>query len=403
MKISRQLLVLVAAFFIFSVVSAEAGKRKLSGNHMLKFVEVLNLIDTKYYKPVEMDACIEKIFQKGVSNCTDVYSFYLNEKEKLRDKEFLEGNFGGVGMKLGVVKSTDSQNIAVAEVFPDTPAEKAGLLAGDIIVAVSSTGLVAKFVPVQDVPLSEVVNLIRGRVRTSVAVRVVRNQKQLDFLMVRDSIKHSPISHKNIKPGIGYIRIDEFSGIAAQDFFVALSSLTAGGGLAVLIIDVRNNPGGLMFTVLDILSAFSGGSVLLETREREDQTYFLPTSFLLNGPNSVGEYKHLKVVVLANQFSASASEILACWFKEDFGAPIIGVKTFGKGLVQNLFDLQDGGKLHLTIAEYFVGVKKVPVQGIGVLPTMEVKNPEEWTTSLEADDLQFKKALEVATELLKSK
>ena len=208
MKISRQLLVLVAAFFIFSVVSAEAGKRKLSGNHMLKFVEVLNLIDTKYYKPVEMDACIEKIFQKGVSNCTDVYSFYLNEKEKLRDKEFLEGNFGGVGMKLGVVKSTDSQNIAVAEVFPDTPAEKAGLLAGDIIVAVSSTGLVAKFVPVQDVPLSEVVNLIRGRVRTSVAVRVVRNQKQLDFLMVRDSIKHSPISHKNIKPGIGYIRID---------------------------------------------------------------------------------------------------------------------------------------------------------------------------------------------------
>ena len=155
--------------------------------------------------------------------------------------------------------------------------------------------------------------------------------------------------------------------------------------------------------MLDIASSFSQkeSSSIIFTKTRNGG-YADVTNGDMDAPNKdAGKFKNFKIIVLQNEYSASASEILSGYLKEECGAIVIGKKSFGKGVVQRLFQLSGGGELHLTVAEYFIGKNLVKVQGIGIKPTIEVENPKE--VKKDADDLQFKRALEEAEKLLNTK
>lgn len=359
-----------------------------------KLVEVFFTAEKAYFKELDLNKCVEATLQRGLSECLDPYSRYLTKEETEEQDEEFKGHFGGIGVRLMGKKAKDRNEIVVTLVLKNTPAEKAGLKAGDVLVAVSSTSKKENQISVRGLPLDETVKLIKGKIGAKVSVVILRENDMKEFIMARADIKVDSVEYKMLNSRVGYLQIVEFGQETEADFQAAASSLSA-SGMKALIIDLRNNPGGTLGSVLNINSLFAKDfTPFLYTKGRGDNLYtYEPTKHL------IGKYKNLKIVVLVNEYSASASEIMAGWLKSDYGAPVVGKKTFGKGSVQALIPLSDGSRLRLTIAEYFIGKDKVKVHEVGISPTIEVENPKELKS--EADDLQLKRALQEAEKLLK--
>ena len=224
--------------------------------------------------------------------------------------------------------------------------------------------------------------------------------------MQRARIEIPSVSFRKLSPKIGYLQLSDFSQTTEDDFTVAVDSLVA-SNMKTLIIDVRNNPGGLLNIVILITDHFKPApnlpTVYLKSREGDFEPPLVKKLLPSLLPSfSGGRYQDLKVVILINEWSASASEILAGWFKEEFGAPVIGEKSFGKGSVQGCFNLlsEQETMLCLTTHHYFIGRNKVPVHHLGIEPTVKVKNPVPKKVQKPAD-LQLQKAIEEAKKLLK--
>ncbi len=359
--------------------------------------EVLGLINRHYYKNIDFNNCIPALLKDGVSGCTDRYSYYLDPVQtKEEHTDFLSGEVAGIGVTIELNKEG---GLKVLSVIEGSPAEKVGILENDVVIAVSSSTAISEeaWVDVRKMPLDQSINLIRGPKGSSVNLMVIRNGEQKILTMTRDVVKVKFLKSKMIGPDTGYIKINAFGGEVARQFYETMVNLDKSGAKAV-IIDLRNNGGGKLNSVVDMCSWFAPKRTLTATVlyvvERNS-----PAKDLTTVGMSIGKFNKKKVVVLQNGNSASASEIFSGYLKHEAGAVVIGETSFGKGIVQSLIALSNGGELHLTISEYFIGSRMVKVHGIGITPTIEVK--QEKIPKNEKEDLQLQRAIEEAQKLLK--
>ncbi|MDR0355657.1 MAG: S41 family peptidase [Deltaproteobacteria bacterium] len=294
---------------------------------------------------------------RGMLNTLDAHSSYLTPEEMNEFQQESSGSFTGVGMEL----SSKDSNITVVAPIEDTPASRAGLLSGDQIISIDDKN-------VQDLSLNEVVKLIRGPKGTKVTITVHRPavKKILTFSLIRDFIPLRSVRSEILSPGIGYVSISNFQAETANDVEKAVGDLSKTSPLTGLVLDLRNDPGGLLDQAIKVSGLFIGAAPVVNTKGRtpdqnmeysSDQRAILP----FNCP----------IVVLVNEGSASASEIVAGALQDYGRGTILGAKTFGKGSVQSIVRMPDGSGLRLTTARFFTPSGR-PIQTEGIIPDVEV-------------------------------
>lgn len=288
----------------------------------------------------------------------DAYSAFSDPESTKQFKETLMGSFSGIGAEMGVKNGL----VVVIAPLEGSPAQKAGVKAGDIIVAVDKKNIT------EDMSLDEVVRLIRGPKGQTVNLKVFHKDADSaeDISIVRDDIEVQSIKSE-IKDGILHVSVLSFNGDTSQKFTQAVREAKT-KNITGVVIDVRNNPGGYLDTAVDISSHFMnpGLPVVIE-RGKQEITHKSGGAGLLRG---------LPVVVLINGSSASASEIVAGALQDTLNAKVIGTKSFGKGSVQEVIDLSDGSSLRVTVAKWFTP-KGRSINEQGIEPTIVVEDNED--------------------------
>lgn len=319
------------------------------------FTEVLTIIKKSYVDEVKTKDLINGAV-KGMINSLDPHSGYLSQEAFKDFQAETKGEFGGVGIQLGIKDGI----LTVIAPIEDTPAYKAGIKAGDKIIKIS--GQLTK-----DMAIHDAVSKMRGQKGTSVTIAIVREgwKEPKDFTLVRDIIKIKSVKAKMIDEGVGYIKLTQFQEMTASELTAALEKLKK-EGMSSLILDLRNDPGGLLNSAVEVTEQFLPPKKLvvsIKGRDGEKNEYYT---------DGEKPYTETPMVVLVNQGSASASEIVAGALKDWNRAIIIGVQTFGKGSVQSLIPLSDGSGLRLTTAKYYTP-KGTSIQSVGITPDIIVK------------------------------
>ncbi|MBQ8109818.1 MAG: S41 family peptidase [Clostridia bacterium] len=317
--------------------------------------EVRNELMTQYYQQLDEDELLLGAIRGMTSAVGDPYTFYYTPEEMRRANENSAGVYRGVGLLL---QNTPDGIIEVVRVFPDTPAEQAGIRVGDWIVAVDG-----EFVSGDDGrTYNDAVNRIRGENGTRVTVTVLRDGQEIDFPMNRGDVNVSYINYRVLPDDIGYISIAQFTGNAAAGFAEALEAFRA-QGVKGMVIDVRNNPGGLLDQVVSIADKLLPTGEIVYIKDRNDTRMDF---------YSDEEMYDVPLAVLVNGMSASASEILALSVQALDRGTVVGLTTYGKGIVQSLVSYsEDGAGMQLTTSSYYDALDRCP-QGVGVTPDIEV-------------------------------
>lgn len=333
-------LILAAGIMLGYVInSVTAGKQNIASQGYDKLEDILNYIDVKYVDTVNRETLVDKTIDKMLSNL-DPHSVYIPAADVSETNESLEGNFEGIGIEFFIVQDT----ITVVTAIPGGPSEAVGLKAGDRIVKINDT--IVAGVKIKD---TQVKKKLRGPKDTRVKVSVLRSgaKNLIDFQIQRDKIPlYSIDAAYMINQETGYIRISTFSSTTHQEFSEKLSEFTH-NGMKKLIIDLRGNPGGYLQAATKMADELISGKKLLvytQGKAYERQEYFASKD---------GLFETGEVCVLIDQGSASASEILSGAVQDWDRGTIIGRASFGKGLVQEQYDLRDGSALRLTIARYY--------------------------------------------------
>lgn len=345
-------------------------------------IELLDqLIDSYYIGDTDSEDLTEGLYKGYISGLGDPYSVYYDEEETKALEESTSGEYSGVGAVL--TQDADTGLITILQVYPDSPAEEAGLQDGDILYKVGGE-------EVTGIDLTEVVSHIKGDEGTEVELTVLRGdaQEEIQVTATRRKIEAVTVSHEMKDDHIGYIRITEFDNVTLEQYRAALEELKS-QGMKGLVVDLRSNPGGNLDTVVDILDLMlpEGTVVSMEDKQGEETVYSSDEEFLFDGP----------LAVLINGYSASASEIYAGAIQDYDAGEIVGTQSYGKGVVQQIFDLKDGTSVKLTIAEYFTPSGR-SIDGQGVTPDVEI----EYKADEESPDYdnQLEKAMEVVREQL---
>jgi carboxyl-terminal processing protease len=269
----------------------------------------------------------------------------------------IKGSFEGVGIQIGI----KNQQLTVISPIEDTPADRAGLAAGDKIMKINDDWT-------KDMTIEEAVDRMRGPKGTKVRLLILREgwDKPKEFTIVRDVIKVQSVKSRMLEDDMGYVKIIQFQGQTARDVEKALKNLEE-KGMKRLVLDMRNNPGGLLDSSVDVSSLFLPKDklvVYLQGRKKDDRKDFLSV-----GSGTAREYP---IVVLVNAGSASASEIVAGALQDQRRAVVVGTQTFGKGSVQTVFPLDSGAGIRLTTAKYYTPGGR-SIQNVGITPDIEVK------------------------------
>lgn len=358
------------------------------------FTEVSVVFTKVYYKDFDDKKFAEKVLEGGISKF-DRFSHYANPEQQKREEENMAGRFYGIGVALGQKTENNNDFLVISSVMDNSPAMKAGIQSGDYLIAISSDGDKNRAVLVDDLSINEVTNLIRGKENSKVYLKIHRGNKELEFIIPRKEVKINFLEGKSLKSGIGYVRLHQFSGKTMPDDFAVLVSSLQANGAQVLIFDLRNNPGGRLDCAVKISNFFRANNAQLPIVTLKGKEEVETVS---GDAATAGKFKKMRVILLVNRGSASASEITAAYLKNYCNALVIGETTFGKGVGQSVFDLYSGGQLTVTSFEYFVGEKKIKVQGIGVKPDIEMDNMEE-----DKADKQLQRAIEEAEKILNKK
>ena len=312
----------------------------------------LNLVVNRYGSKIDSRVLSYSVIIGLFKGINDPYSFVLGADslddmmERLSDK-----TFGGVGLLLESSPENDNM-LTVVEPLEGTPAYKAGILPGDIIIKIDDS-------PTKKVDMNVSVSKIRGKKGTPVKLEVKRDTKTLVFDVIRDDIKTISVTHKMLDNAIGYIRVRQFATGTVEEFEKALEDLRL-KNVEGLIVDLRNNGGGLLDSGLTLSSLFlEPGSIIMKKMQRGN----IVNSFYGGTSNPIT----LPTVLLINRFSASASEIMAAALKDNHSAILLGERTFGKGSVQQLFQRDDGSAIKMTIA-YFMSPNCNIINKKGVMP-----------------------------------
>jgi len=348
------------AFFTTSRAVSESGKKKKDElfKQVALFSDALALIDSDYVTDVSPKDLIYGAL-KGMLSALDPYSQFMDPDTYSELKVETQGRFGGIGIELTVKDGL----LTVITPIEDTPAWKAGIKSNDRIVKINDELM-------RDVLLTDAVKKLRGRPGEPVNLTILREseKKILEFKLIRDVIKIQEIKEARIlEDGIGYIRLLEFRENTLHEINQALEQLTK-KGMTALILDLRNNPGGLLETAVTVADKFiPNGKKIVYTKGRNKKSQDL--EFISRLPHPI---VNLPMVVLINEGSASGSEIVAACLKDYKRAVIVGTKSFGKGSVQTVVPLGDGSALRLTTSKYFSPLGK-EIHGKGVMPDIVVE------------------------------
>jgi len=316
------------------------------------FDEVRQLLQDNHLSGISESELLEAAIQGMIDYIGDPYTVYMSPKEWDDYQNSIEQQYVGIGIRLG----EDANGVFAEEVFPGSPAEEAGMLGGDYIIAVNGQSTANK-------STSDIVSMISGQENTTVEVTVYRSGQEKTYTLTRRSIQIPTVEGKWIEDGYGYIKISSFSSDADKKFEEFMIKMK-GKNIKGLVIDLRGNPGGYLDTVAYIAGEFIDNGPVLYTRYNDDT--ISPVS-IMNGYTV-----DFPVVILVNESSASASEVLAGALQDYEIAKVIGTQTFGKGSVQTLFVLDNGGVLKVTTQEYMTPLRK-PVNGVGITPDIVVQ------------------------------
>lgn len=347
--------------------------------------EVMKSIDEYYYFEAPQREQLVKSAANGMVASLNVpYSAYFTDEEYQRYLSSINGAYDGIGVLIGQPTEDGAE---ILDVYEDTSASEAGLLAGDFIVAVDGTG-------VSGLTLEEISTLIARGNGEAVKLTIKRGEESFDVDVVSGTVNIKRVEHFLYNHHTGYIRISMFSGNCAEEFREAIKDLTE-RRMTCLVIDLRNNPGGLLKDVVSIADTLLGGCTIVTVRSNggEEEVY---TS------NKKGV--SVPVAIIVNENSASASEILAAAVQDNEAGIIVGMPTFGKGIVQTTRRLESNGAwLKLTTSAYYTPSGK-SINGTGVTPDLEVDLPEEMKSTPidkldQEQDAQLWAALDYVREL----
>jgi carboxyl-terminal processing protease len=342
---------------VFAEREAETAA-SLPVEELRTFSDVFGRIKNDYVEDVEDKALLENAV-RGMLSGLDPHSAYLDQEQFKELQVGTSGEFGGLGIEVGM----EDGFVKVIAPIDDTPAQRAGVEAGDLIIRLDDT-------PVKGLSLNDAVKIMRGKPGTTLRLTIVREgvEQPLKIDIKRDVIKVKSVKQRMLADGFGYVRISQFQSKTAENMVDAVAELKkeAGGPLKGLVLDLRNNPGGVLNGAVAVSDAFlkKGLIVYTEGRVNDSKLRFnaTPDDILDNAP----------LVVLVNQGSASASEIVSGALQDHRRAIIVGNQTFGKGSVQTILPLSNGTAVKLTTARYFTPSGR-SIQAEGIKPDIELE------------------------------
>ena len=354
-----------------NAVAQRDAKLSLPIDELRQFADVYGAIKSNYVEPVEDKKLITEAIS-GMLTGLDPHSAYLDADAFRELQVGTQGEFGGLGLEVG----TEDGFVRVVSPIEGTPAEKAGVKAGDLIIKIDDKAT-------KGIPLNEAVKLMRGKPKTSVTLTVSRKgaTKPLVFTIVRDVIQIQSVRSKMLEPGFGYIRITQFQEHTVENLVKHFNQLADKGNMKALVLDLRNDPGGLLNGAIGVSAAFLPEKTLVVSTDgrQEDakRKYFATVTDYHRGRDDPlaklsAQAKTVPMVVLVNSGSASASEIVAGAMQDHNRAKILGTQSFGKGSVQTILPLTSNTAIKLTTARYFTP-KGQSIQAKGITPDFWVE------------------------------
>ena len=361
--IKRSLIIFFSIFIIF-VTESNSSENEIYKKIDL-FGEVLEKINKDYVDEIDQSKSMDSAIN-GLLQSLDPYSAYMSPEIFNEMQTETSGEFGGLGIEV----SMESGVVKVISPIDDTPASKAGIKAGDYIVKIDD-------IQVQGKSLSEAVDLMRGPVGSGIELTIRRRgeKKALNFNIVREIIEIQSVKSDLLEKNIGYIRLTSFNENSGDQIKKKINELENKDKVKAYILDLRNNPGGLLSQAIRISDFFLDNGEIVSTKSRkasENRKWFAKKGDLTNGKT---------LIVMINYGSASASEIVAGALKDHKRAILLGENSFGKGSVQSIIPLKNSGAIRLTVAKYYLPSGK-SISEVGVSPDIEV--------SEESDDFQIK-------------
>ena len=349
-----------------------------------KLYHIYRIIDSQFIGEFDLDLAIEMMFAGFVDAAGDPYTLYMDAAAFTMFQENTEGSFVGIGVS--IVMDEASNRIMVISPFEGSPAHEAGILSGDKIIRINGQEVFGD-------GMREAINMMRGEVGTEVVVTVLRDSDNSihDFPIIRDTIQIETVRGHVIEDEgarIGYIRISQFDRVTFEQFTRVYDRMLQ-EGIDGLILDVRNNPGGLLSVVNQITNLLVPEGIITYTENVRGERNYVRA-----------DARHIEVplIVLVNGNSASASEVLSGAVRDSGIGEIVGTTTFGKGLVQNVFDMPDGSAVKVTIARFFTPAG-ICINGEGIVPNYYVEMDSELTNRLsrlaQEDDVQLLEAIRI--------
>lgn len=344
-----------------AVLADRTSAQKIPMDDIRNFVEILERVKQEYVEPVDESALMQHAI-RGMLSGLDPHSSYLDASEFKEMQINTSGRFGGLGIEVQM----EDGFIKVVAPIDDTPAARAGLQPGDLIIKLDDT-------QVKGLSLTDAVNRMRGEPGSPIRLTILREKQDAPFVvtLTRDVINVQSVKRRLLEPGYGYVRITQFRNDAGKDLEDALSKLIAENKapLRGLVLDLRNNPGGLLTAAVEVTDVFQDSGLVVYTQGRDKSSrqdfQSKPGDSLRGAP----------MVVLVNGGSASASEIVAGALQDNKRALVVGTRTFGKGSVQTVLPLPSGDAIKLTTARYYTpGGRSIQAQGIDPdIPLQPVK------------------------------
>ncbi|MEA3251394.1 MAG: S41 family peptidase [Pseudomonadota bacterium] len=346
---------LLVSFTTPTLAAPEASDDELPVADVQTFAEVFERIKRAYVEEVD-DSTLMRNAMRGMLSELDPHSSYLGSEDFEALRESTEGEFGGVGIEVGM---QDGQLTVIAPI-DDTPAAAAGLQPRDVILRIDAT-------PTEGMSLQEAVTLMRGEAGTDIQMTLLREGENSPrtLTLTRQIIRSDSVRQELLEPGYGYLRISQFQSRTGNQLKDALATLKQQGPLDGLILDLRNNPGGVLDSAVEVADVFLDSGLIVYTEGR------LPDSDMRFSAQAEGTLTDVPMVVLINGGSASAAEIVAGALQDQGRAVVMGTRSFGKGSVQQVMPLGNGDGLKLTTALYYTPNGR-SIQAQGIAPDVEV-------------------------------
>ena len=366
-------------FYIFLIIEVNSTENDIYKKIDL-FGEVIEKINKEYVDEIDQSKSLDSAIN-GLLQSLDPYSSYMSPEVLNEMQTETSGKFGGLGIEVGM----ESGVVKVISPIDDTPASRAGIKAGDYIVKINDT-------QVQGKSLSEAVELMRGPVGSGIELTVRRRgeKKALKFEIIREIIQIQSVKTDLLKESIGYIRLTSFNENSGEQIKSEIKKLEKNDKVNAYILDLRNNPGGLLSQAIRISDFFLDNGEIVSTKSRkpsENRKWFANQGDLTKGKT---------LIVLINYGSASASEIVAGALKDHKRAIILGETSYGKGSVQSIIPLKNDGAIRLTIAKYYLPSGK-SISEVGVTPDIEISEETDNFKIKTETDNQLNYAIKLLT------